>query len=103
MCVQPRFKLWLENKDGKFILGEGTCALLENIGATGSIAEAAKKCNISYAHAWKKIRNVEKQFGNSLVKRHRGGTGGGSSKLSDKGKELLNLYKKIEKKIEDVI
>ncbi len=103
MEIRPKFKLWLENEDGTFVIGEGMCKLLENIENTGSLSEAAKKSEISYAHAWKKIRKMEAHFGATIVEKTRGGTGGGSSLLSQKGKDLLEKYKKIEKKIENTI
>jgi len=97
MKVYPRFKLWLENEDGHFLLGEGTFKLLEDIDETGSLSEAAKKSNISYAHAWKKIRKVEKILDSVLVARSRGGVGGGHSSLSDGGRALLEQFTKTKK------
>jgi len=96
MKVYPRFKLWLENEQGNFLLGEGTFKLLEHINETGSLSEAARKSDISYAHAWKKIRKVEKMMGNTLVERTRGGVGGGHSNLSKVGRELLEKFKKTK-------
>ena len=92
MKIYPRFKLWLENEEGQFLLGEGTFKLLEDIGLTGSLSEAAKKSGISYAHAWKKIRKVEKMMGKSLLVKSRGGVGGGHSTLTDDGRALLERF-----------
>ncbi|HOP08925.1 MAG TPA: LysR family transcriptional regulator [Candidatus Methanofastidiosa archaeon] len=94
MKVFPKFKLWLENDKGQFLIGEGTFKLLKDIEDTGSLSDAAKKSNISYAHAWKKIRKVEKILNKTLVERTRGGVGGGHSQLADEGKELLDKFMK---------
>jgi molybdate transport system regulatory protein len=99
MDVTPRFKLWLETPSGQFVLGGGTSGLLRNIRETGSLSEAAKASNISYAHAWKKIRKAEQQLGAPLVNRSRGGTGGGSSTLSEDGEALLEKYEELKSKI----
>lgn len=103
MQVKPRFKLWLETPSGDFVLGGGTSGLLRNIRDSGSLSEAAKLSNISYAHAWKKIRKAEQQLGSPLVNRSRGGTGGGSSTLSEEGKTLLAQYEAYEGKISAVL
>jgi molybdate transport repressor ModE-like protein len=101
MKISPRFKLWLENDKGQFLLGEGTFKLLEDIDNTGSLSEAAKNSNISYAHAWKKIRKVEKILDKTLVERTRGGVGGGHSILAEEGRELLEKFKKTKSVITD--
>jgi len=96
MKAFPRFKLWLENDEGQFLIGEGTFKLLEDIDETGSLSDAAKKSSISYAHAWKKIRKVEKIMDKALVKRTRGGVGGGHSELSEEGRELIRQFKETK-------
>ena len=48
---EPKFKMWLEDKDKKYILGKGTADLLIKIKELSSISEAANFYNISYAHA----------------------------------------------------
>ncbi len=103
MNITPRFKLWLETSSGNFVLGDGTSGLLRNIRETGSLSEAAKKSNISYAHAWKKIRKAEQQLGTPLVNRSRGGTGGGSSTLSEEGEELLGQYEVLRDKVRAIL
>ena len=103
METRPKCKLWLETPDGRFVLGEGTSALLRFIRETGSLSDAAKACDISYAHAWKKIRKAEKQLGLTLVDRMRGGTGGGCSSLSEEGASLLDRYDRLRARLDDVL
>jgi molybdate transport system regulatory protein len=103
MQIYPRFKLWLEDNEGRFLLGEGTCELLEHIRSTGSLSDAARKSGISYAHAWKKIRKLERNLDTRLVDRSRGGSGGGSSSLTEDGVSLLERFNAIEKRLNDTL
>ncbi len=90
------YKVWLESHDGKFILGEGTAQLLHAIGEEGSLSEAVRSMGISYAHAWRKIREIEKNSGKKVVERKRGGKTGGSSVLTKEGRELLGEYEDLK-------
>ena len=101
--MKPNYKLWLESGTGKFILGEGTAMLLDAIEETGSLSEAARSLQISYAHAWRKIREIESNFGEKVVERKRGGKTGGSSALTAEGKALLEEYKRLKKAVEKVL
>ncbi len=97
------YKIWLESHDGKFILGEGTAQLLHAIEEKGSLSEAARLREISYAHAWRKIREIEKNLGTRVVKRRRGGKSGGSSSLTGEGKKLLDEYEQLKKSVETAL
>jgi len=85
----PKFKFWLEDKDKRYILGEGTAQLLLKVKELKSISEAANYCNISYAHAWRKIREIEKSSGQEIISKTRGGKGGGHSELTPFGEKIL--------------
>ncbi len=97
------YKLWLESENGKFILGEGTARLLHAVEEEGSISEAARSLGISYAHAWRKIRGIEQNFGKRVVERKRGGKKGGSSALTREGRTLLKEYENLKMKVEKVL
>jgi molybdate transport system regulatory protein len=97
------YKIWLESHDGQFILGEGTAQLLHAIEEKGSLSEAARLRGISYAHAWRKIREIEKNFGKNVVERRRGGRSGGSSSLTGEGKALLEEYERLKKSVETAL
>lgn len=93
------YKVWLESHDGKFILGEGTARLLHAVEEEGSLSGAVKSMGISYAHAWRKIREIEKNSGRKVVQRKRGGKTGGSSALTKEGRELLREYEDLKMKV----
>jgi len=96
----PKFKFWLEDKDKRYILGEGTAELLLKVKELKSISEAANYCNISYAHAWRKIREIEKSSGQEIISKTRGGKGGGHSELTPFGEKILEEFLKTRKDIE---
>ena len=89
--LAPRFKLWLE-QDGVLVMSEYRAELLRQVAATGSLAEAAQRMNLSYRRAWGKIREIERNFGVVLVESEAGGVGGGGSRLTPEGERLLALY-----------
>lgn len=80
---------WLVNR-GHIQLGERHLRILETLERTGSLNEAAKKLGISYRDAWQKLRQAEAAFGIALVEARRGGDGGGGSRLTRAGEELLS-------------
>jgi molybdate transport repressor ModE-like protein len=99
--VRPCYKVWLESPQGKFILGEGTAQLLLAIKEKGSLSDAARQLGISYAHAWRKIRDIENNAGKRMVERKRGGKSGGSSALTEEGEHLLKKYERLKEIIEE--
>ncbi len=102
MRYQVRYKLWFE-KDGKFLLGEGSASLLDAIDKLGSISQASKKVHISYKKAWKIIKDIEMLTGETLIISKKGGTHGGGTTLTDVGKALLSEYMRINKKIKNCL
>ncbi|KYK37613.1 MAG: LysR family transcriptional regulator [Theionarchaea archaeon] len=100
---RPRYKLWLESDHGNFIVGEGTAQLLQAVKKEGSISEAARSLQISYAHAWRKIREIEQNLKTPVVERKRGGKTGGSSALTAEGEVLLQEYEQLKRAVEKVL
>jgi len=83
-------------KDDKFVLGEGRERLLELIDEKGSISEAAKEMNMSYRHAWGKVKKIEEVLGKEVVKSQRGGDKNRGSVLTTTGKQLLSDYQELK-------
>lgn len=80
-----RCKIWLENEDGKAVIGEGRLRILQAVRRTGSISKAAKALNQPFRNVWAKIKDAERQCGFRLLETTRSG-----SKLTAEG-ELLML------------
>jgi molybdate transport system regulatory protein len=86
--VKPKLKLWLE-KDGQLVFSDYRAGLLRLIQQTGSLAEAAQQTGLSYRRAWGKIREIEENLGEPLVESARGGAGGGRTRLTQRGEQML--------------
>ncbi|MEZ3172252.1 hypothetical protein ABNG03_16780, partial [Halorubrum sp. RMP-47] len=70
-------------------------ALLRAVDATGSVAGAASALGRSRARALSRIETLEGAYG-TLVDRHRGGEGGGGSRLAGSARELLDRYDRLQ-------
>ena len=69
--------------------------LLGAIDAAGSLNAAAERLGRSFAHAQRRIVELEDAFG-PLVERRRGGSGGGRSELTDGARELLARFERLQ-------
>ncbi len=99
--IKPAFRLWFEIGD-KYVFGEGTYSLLDEIEKKKSISAAAKATKMSYRHAWNLIKEVEKHLGETLLKTQKGGKHGGKSELTSVGLSLLTSYRRLKKKMINV-
>lgn len=87
--------LWL-NKEKGSLLGHGRIELLELIDRHGSISKAAKAMKMSYKAAWDAVNAMNNLADEPIVSRETGGKGGGGTKLTSYGKELIGVYKQAE-------
>ncbi len=82
--------------------GEATLAnakrieLLRQIEQLGNLTRAAKLAGYSYKGAWDAIEQMAQLSGGTLVERHAGGKGGGSTLLTERGRQLLRNFSLIE-------
>jgi len=91
--LKPRWRVL----HGEIIaLGPGKVDLLEGIGQSGTIAEAARHLGMSYTRAWNLVHTMNACFKAPLVEMERGGTGRGHAALTETGKAVLDLYRRIE-------
>lgn len=90
MNLKLRFKIWLENDEGKAVIGLGKVKILKAIRRTGSIAAAARELKQPYRNVWAKLREAEKQCGFKLVTTEATG-----SKLTHEGEQLLQSYMRL--------
>jgi len=94
--AQPkvRTKVWLESA-GARVFGNGLALLLEHVDVLGTLQGAAQAAGMSYRYAWNLIRSAERRLGRDLVLRRSGGAHGGSSVLSEEGRSMLNLFRRL--------
>ena len=98
--VESRF--WLSS--GKQSLcGRGRIELLERIGETGSIRQAAIAMGMSYRAAWDAVDAMNQRAGKTLITRKTGGARGGGAELSADGKQLIALYREVEREHEALV
>lgn len=91
----PRVRLQI--KQGA-ALGPGKAALLEALERTGSISAAGRELNMSYRRAWLLIHSVNQAYKQPLVIASKGGAGGGGAELTPLGREVLAIYRRMERK-----
>ena len=84
---------------GDAMLGPGKADLLQLIGETGSIAAAGRRMGMSYRRAWGLVEELNATFREPLVARARGGAGGGGAELTEDGRIVLDLYRRLEERL----
>jgi len=96
MALRVRFKVWLENDDGKLVFGTGRLRILEAILELGSMNKAAQKLKQPFRAVWGKIKATEQRCGFKVVERTSEG-----SRLTREGLELLDAYGRLASRCEN--
>jgi molybdate transport system regulatory protein len=103
MKHKPTAKVWLEYK-GAPILGEGGATILDAINKEKSISKAAKKIGMSYRYVWNYLAKTEKNLGEPIVTRFKGGkAGGGGAQLNLLGESLLKEYRMVQDYVGEIL
>ena len=71
---------------------EKIAMLLSLVDETSSVRTACQRMQISYSTGWNIIRTMESQFSRTLIERSQGGAGGGQSRLTDDGRQLIEAF-----------
>ena len=92
------------NEKGESVFGDGLTELLDSIDKYHSLLEATQHLEMSYRYALHRITLAEARLGQLLVTRVRGGAkGGGSSEVTDFGKDLIVRYRKAQARLDGVL
>ena len=75
--------------------------LLMLVDETRSVRAAGQRMQLSYSSCWNIIRTLESQLCYTLIERSQGGAGGSQSRLTDRGRELLEHYSAYEKSLKE--
>ena len=103
-ALRYEIKLWMVNGKGESVFGDGLAELLETIDRYHSLLEASKHLEMSYRYALHRLTLAEERLGQLLVTRVRGGAkGGGSSEVTDLGKDLVVRYRKAQVRLDGVL
>jgi molybdate transport system regulatory protein len=100
--MEIHFKVWLE-KNNHVLFGEGRKLLLQAIQEEGSLAQAAKKMNMSYRAAWGRLKASEDRLGYPLAQKDTEQGKKGGLHLTPKGRDLLNKYTIIFNSFESLV
>jgi len=79
--------------------GPGKADLLEGIRATGSIAAASRRMKMSYTRAWGLVVEMNGDFRSPLVESAKGGAVRGGARLTSLGEEVLDRYRRMERRV----
>lgn len=95
--AKPRARFRIRITVGEVIaIGPGKIDLLEAIAETGSITAAAKHLDMSYRRAWLLLDELNRALRRPAVDSAKGGAHGGGSALTEAGRDLISLYRRIE-------
>ncbi|MBR5293144.1 MAG: NTP transferase domain-containing protein [Oscillospiraceae bacterium] len=89
------------NKEKPFLDGK-IAMLLMLVDETRSVRAASHRMQLSYSSCWNIIRTLESQLSYTLIERTQGGAGGSQSRLTERGRLLLERYTAYEKKLKEV-
>lgn len=98
----PRARIWIE-RNGKSALSESGADLLEQIHATGSLSEAARRLGFSYRRAWMLLDSANRLWERPLVTTAIGGRHGGGARLTEFGARVLRSFRDLQIHIEAAI
>ena len=99
---QLRAQVWIE-RDGRAALTESGADLLEQIGARGSLSEAARSLRYSYRRAWMLLDAMNRRWEEPLVLTAIGGKRGGGATLTEYGSRVLRSFRDLQIQIEAAI
>lgn len=94
--IELRGSVWM-TVGGENLGGHGRIDLLAQIAESGSITQAAKAIGMSYKAAWDAIDTMNNLAGEPLVERLAGGKGGGGTRLTQRGTQLVENFRIIER------
>lgn len=94
--IKLRGAIWMTVGGANFG-GHGRIALLARIAECGSITQAAKAIGMSYKAAWDAIDMMNNLAGEPLVERLAGGKGGGGTRLTRRGEQLVENFRIIDR------
>ena len=84
----------------EMFFGPGPYRLLKLTGETGSVRDACNEMGLSYSKAWKILNRMERELGQPVIIRSRGGSTGGHSSLTPFGEKYLKVYERYNASVQ---
>src|SRR4051794_6522437 len=97
-----RGRIWIDIHNVAAITEAGA-DLLEQIDATGSLSEAARRLRFSYRRAWLLLDAMNVRWPGALVTTAIGGKRGGGAKLTPRGRAVLSAYRDLQVQLETML
>lgn len=97
--IRPQVQVRLVTNEAFY--GPGVQKLLSLVRQTDSLQQACLEMDLSYSKGRKMVKLLEQQIGFPVVQRWTGGSGGGGSMLTEKGKKFLDSYEKMVAEVQD--
>ena len=94
-----RPEIWVSLAREKPFFDEKTAMLLALVDEASSVRSACMRMQISYSTGWNIIRALESQLHFPLLERSQGGASGGESRLTEKGKRLVDCYERFAERL----
>lgn len=82
-------------------LGKGVKQLLDAINQCRSIRQATIMTGISYPKALRMLKTLHKELKFDVVESTKGGVEHGGTKLTEKGREVLEAFRKMEAEVQE--
>ncbi|OGT27879.1 MAG: hypothetical protein A2Z17_06790 [Gammaproteobacteria bacterium RBG_16_66_13] len=101
--MKARYNVWIEAAEGGVVVSAWRARLLEAVERTGSISAAAEELKVPYRRAWEKLKEMETNFGQTLVETEVGGVHGGGARLTESARDLMDRFRKFEAGLADEI
>ncbi|MBS0377714.1 MAG: LysR family transcriptional regulator [Proteobacteria bacterium] len=77
-------------------IGPGKIELLEQVGTSGSLSQAARALGMSYRRAWQLLDSLNAALLEPVTEARKGGSHGGGSQLTEFGREVIRIYRAFD-------
>ncbi len=98
---EMNFTLHLRLKKEEIFFGNGIYDLLLLVEKYHSLNIASAKMGMSYSKAWKIVKKAEKELSFTILERTVGGTHGGGSVITKRGKEFMKKYEAFRNEVNE--
>ena len=100
--MRIRTRIWIEDDEGSVVYGIGRQRILRTIEKLGSIQAASRELGISYRGLWGRLRLSERRLGFALVDSTPGRGAAAGTKLTPRGRALIEGYDAAVEKIYEI-
>jgi molybdate transport system regulatory protein len=101
--IEFHYKIWISDKKGRGILGDGKWQTLKMIDEKGSLRAACNELGYTYRRTWGNLKKIEQFFDFPLLEKHRGGSEGGRTVLTQEGRRLVKAFDRFHSSVDSVI